>query len=118
MATIHGLLLYGALGGVVVGIGWSALLARTGQGGGPAFEKFQAAVVAVLVVSAASGLVLLASGVRPADLLHLLYALIAIALIPLARSFLGQAAGRFAATVLLVAFAVLGAVVYRLITTG
>ena len=37
----------------------------------------------------ASGLVLLAVGARPAEGLHLLYAIVAIALIPLARSFLG-----------------------------
>lgn len=118
MTASHLLLAYGVLGGVVVGIGWSALLVRNGRGGGPAFEKFQAAVAALLVVSAASGVVLFASGARPADLLHLLYALIAIALIPLARSFLGRATGRGADAVLLAAFAGIGAVAYRLFTTG
>ncbi len=74
--------------------------------------------VSLVIVGAASGLLLLATGSRPADGLHLLYAFIAIALIPLARSFLGRTSGRRASGLLLVAFVVLGAVVYRLFTTG
>lgn len=118
MDAIHRLLAYGVVGSAVVGIGWSVLLATTGRDGGPAFERFQAAMVAVLIIGTASGGLLLASGARPADLLHLLYAVIAIALIPLARSFLPRASGRGAAALMLMAFVVLGAVVYRLMTTG
>lgn len=118
MDAIHGLLAYAAVAGVAVGIGWSLLLALRGQTGGPAFERFQAAVVTVLIVGAASGLIRLAGGARPSDGLHLLYALIAIALVPLARSFVGRASGRAATGVLVVAFAVLGAVIFRLFTTA
>lgn len=118
MDTVHSLLAYAAAVGAVVGISWSAILWITRRAGGPAFESFQAGVVAMLIVSAASGLVRLASGARPAESLHLLYAVIAIALVPIARSFLGRASGRRAAGLLLVAFVVLGAVVYRLFTTG
>lgn len=75
-------------------------------------------MVSLVIIGAASGLVLLASGLRPTDGLHLLYALIAVALIPLARSFLGRTRGRAAGALLLVAFVVLGALVYRLFTTG
>ena len=74
--------------------------------------------MSLVIIGAASGLLLLGSGSRPAEGLHLLYALIAIALIPLARSFLGRARGRGAGALLLAAFVVLGAIVYRLFTSG
>ena len=116
--ALHLVLAYAAVVGVVVGIAWAAVLVITQRPGSPAFERFQAAVVAVVIVGAASGLVRLASGARPADGLHLLYAAIAIGLIPLARSFMGRASGRGPAVFLLVAFVVLGAVLFRLFTTG
>jgi hypothetical protein len=115
---IHGLLAYAIVAVTAFGIGWSVVLVVVGRAGGPAFERFQAAVVSLLVVGAASGLVLLAAGARPADGLHLLYAIVTIALIPLARSFLGRANARATTALLLAAFVVLGGVVYRLFTTG
>ena len=118
MDTIHRVISYAAVAGIAVGIGWSVLLAASGRAGGPTFERFQAAVVSVLIVAAASGLLLLGSGARPADGLHLLYAVIAIALIPLARSFLGRTSGRRATAFVLAAFVALGAIGYRLFTTG
>lgn len=118
MNTVHLALAYAAVAGTAIAIGWSAILLVTRRTGGPAFERLQAAVVAALVVGAASGLVMLAVGSRPADGLHLLYAVVAIALIPLARSFLGQGSRRVLAAFLLVAFVVLGGVLYRLFTTG
>jgi hypothetical protein len=118
MDALHRLLAYAAVAGVVIGIGWSTTLVITRRAGGPAFERLQAAVVAALIVGVASGLIMIAAGARPAEGLHLLYAVIALALIPLARSFLGRAGGRAPAALLLVAFVVLGAVLYRLFTTG
>jgi hypothetical protein len=118
MDALHRLLAYGAVGAAAIGIGWSAIATVTRRSGGPSFERFQAGVVATLIVGAASGLIMLAAGDRPTEGLHLLYAVIAIALIPLARSFLGRADGRRAAALLLAAFVVLGAVLYRLFTTG
>lgn len=118
MDGIHQILAYAIVSFTVAGIGWSLVLALTRRAGGPAFERFQAAVVSVIVVGGASGLVLLATGARPSEGLHLVYAIVAIALIPLARSFLGRASERAAAVLLVVAFIVLGAVVYRLFTTG
>lgn len=102
----------------MVGLGWSVHLVAAGRAGGPAFERFQAAVVSVLVVGAASGLGLLATGARPAEGLHLLYSIVAIALIPLARSFVGRASGRAVAALRLAAFVVLGGTLCRLFTTG
>lgn len=118
MNVLHLVLAYALVAGIVVGIGWSAILVFTRRAGGPAFERLQAAVVAALIVGAASGLVMLAAGARPTDGLHLLYAAIAVALIPLARSFMGRSGGRGPAALLLVAFIVLAALLYRLFTTG
>lgn len=115
---IHLLLAYAIVAINVAGVGWWLLLVFTGRASGPASERSQAAVVSILVVGAASGFVLLATGARPAEGLHLLYATVAIALIPLARSFLGRANGRAAAALMLAAFVVLGGLVYRLFTTG
>lgn len=118
MDAIHRFLAYAVVAAVAGGAVWSAALARAGRAASPRFEQYQAAVVSLVIVGAASGLLLLATGAGPADGLHLLYALIAIALIPLARSFLGRAHGRGAGALLLVAFVVMGAIVYRLFTTG
>ena len=115
---IHRILAYAIVALTVAGISWAVLLGFTKQSAGPAFERFQAAVVSAHVVGAASGLILLASGVRPAEGLHLLYAFVALALIPLARSFAGRPNGRGSVAFLVVAFAVLGALLYRLFTTG
>lgn len=90
----------------------------SGRAGGEAFVRFQAGVVSLLVVVAASGLVILAGGARPTDGLHLLYALVAIGLVPLARSFLTRSSHRGTNLLLLVAFVVLGGVLYRLFATG
>lgn len=118
--AVHRLLAYAVVGAAVVGLGWSVVLAVTGRGGRgrPAFERFQAAVVAVIVVAAASGLLMLVTGNGPHDGLHLLYAAVAVGLVPLARSFAGPSGGRAGRWLLAVAFLVLAAVVYRLFATG
>lgn len=118
MDQIHRLVAYVAVAAIAAGIGWSLILAVAGRAGGPAFERFQAATASILIFAAASGLILLATGARPADGLHLLYAIVAIALIPLARSFVGGASARAAGVLYVAAFVVLGAIVYRLVTTG
>lgn len=115
---MHRLLAYAVVGLTATGIGWSMLVVLTGRASGVAFERFQAAMVSGLVISGASGLVLLAMGARPADGLHLLYAAVGVALIPLARSFMNRAHDRGAAGLLLAAFVVLGGVVFRLFATG
>ena len=115
---IHRLLANAVVVMTAAAICWALLLVATGRMGGPAFVRFQALVVAVLIVAVASGLVLLTTGMRPADGLHLLYAVLAIALIPLARSFVGRWSARRTSGLLLAAFAVLGAVAFRLFATG
>ena len=118
MELIHRLLAYAAVAATVLGLGWTVLLAVGGRAGGVAFDRFQAAAVSLLIIAAASGLLLIVQGLQPREGLHLLYAVVAIALIPLARSFLGRMSHRRASAVLVATFAVLGAVVYRLFTTG
>ncbi len=118
MDAIHRLLAYAAVAATVVGLAWSLMLVLRGRPGASGYERLQAAVVSVFVVGAASGLLLLLTGARPADGLHLLYAAVAVIVIPLARSFLGRTNDRRTALLLLVAFAVVGAVTYRLFTTG
>ena len=118
MDGIHRGLAYVAVVGVVAGVGWSLVLAVSGRTGGEAFVRFQAAVVSFLVVAAASGLTVLGAGMQPADGIHLLYAVVAVALIPLVRSFIGRASGRGASVLLLVAFSVLSALLLRLFATG
>ena len=116
--SIHRLLAYVAATATVIGGAWSLVLVATDRPAGPGFERFQAAVVSVLLVGAASGGLLFLMGSRPADGLHLVYAGIAVALIPLARSFIGRTSSRRAAALMLVAFVVLGAIAYRLFATG
>lgn len=119
MDAIHRLLAYGSAAAALVGIVWSLILVVSGgRFGGPRFDYAQAAIVAVFVVAAASGGLLLLIGPAPRDGLHILYAGVSLAVIPLARSFLGRAGGRPAAVLMLAAFVVLGAVTWRLFTTG
>lgn len=118
MDALHRVLAYGAVALAVVGIGWAALIVGSSREGTRTFERFQAGVVSLLIVASASGALLLISGSSPSDSLHLLYAGVAVAVIPLARSFLGRASRRRAGLLFLAAFVVLGAVVYRLFTTG
>lgn len=118
MEAIHRLLAYAAAAAAVLGLAWSCAVALRGRPQARTFERFQAAVVSVIIVGAASGVLLLLTGASPADGLHLLYAGVAVIIIPLARSFSGQMSDRRTALALLLAFAVLGAVTYRLFTTG
>ncbi len=118
MADLHQLLAIGAAAVVGLGIAWTLALLVTGRPGGRAFEAFQALVVATLVIGAASGLVRLAGGAAPREGLHLLYGALAVATIPLARSFAGQGSERARTVALLAALVVLAFLVYRLFTTG
>ncbi len=116
--TIHDFIALIAVFAIGGGVGWSAYLAISDRAGGPRFVRFQAAVVAVLVVAAASGALLLAIGSSPSESLHFLYAILAIALIPLARSSFARARGRRHALVMLAAFVILGGVLFRLFASG
>lgn len=55
------------------------------------FDSLQAGVVAVIAMTAMSGLIILTLGSSPAEGLHFLYAALAVGVIPPARSFFGRA---------------------------
>jgi hypothetical protein len=116
--ALHRILAYLAVGAVGLGLVWALGLAARQRAGGRAFEAFQAAVVSALVVGAASGLILVATGISPAEPLHLLYAAIAIVAIPAARSFAGRGGPRVQQLAIAAAFVVLGFMVYRLFATA
>lgn len=115
---LHLALAHAAVAGAANGIDWSAILVATRRTGGPAFERLRPLLSPCSWSPARSGLATLAAGARPADGLHLMYPIGAIALIPLARSLLIRSSGRGPAAFLLVAFVVPGGVLYRLFTTG
>ena len=118
MDGLHRLLAYAAVATTAVGVVWSLLLIARQRADAPGFERFQAAVVSLVIVGAASGTVLLVAGAQPAEPLHLLYAAVAVVVIPFARSVAGRTIERRGAVILLAAFAALGAIIYRLFTTG
>jgi hypothetical protein len=117
MEPIHRILGYVAIVAVAVGTAWSVVASRSEAMGGLRFARFQAFVVALFVVAALAGIVLLVTGGQPKEGLHLVYAGISIAMLPLARSFV-PATDRRADIVALAAFVVLGFVLYRLFATG
>lgn len=102
---------------MAVGIGWSLVATRNAALGGRAFVRFQVLVVALFVVASVLGMGVLISGGQPNEGLHLVYAAIAMAALPLARSFV-PATDRRAGIAALAAFVVLGFVLYRLFATG
>ena len=117
MEIAHRVIAYGAVAAVALGAVWSLALAARSRSGSRLFERYQWLVVGLFVVAAGAGAVLLVSGKRPAADLHLLYAAVAIGVIPLARSYVPEA-GRRRTIVILLAFLALGGIVFRLFSTG
>jgi hypothetical protein len=117
MELIHRILGYLAILVVAIGIAWSFVAMRNPASGGRRFDRFQALVVALFLVAAVAGVGLLITGGQPRESLHLVYAAIAIGVVPLARSFV-PATDRRAGIAALAVFVVLGFVVYRLFATG
>ena len=69
-------------------------------------------------MAAAGGLALLLGGRRPAEWLHLIYALLALGLIPLAESLTTQASPRRQALARLLGALVAAVLILRLFATG
>lgn len=115
---LHRLIAYAAVAAALVGVAWSLVLVIADRPGGARYLQAQAAIVAVYLVAAASGGLLLLGGSRPSQGFHLLYAGIAVVVVPLARSFIAHKEGRPASLMLLASFVVLAAVTYRLFATG
>ncbi len=117
MELVHQALAYVAVGAVGVGIVWSIVLTLRPTRDHRGIDRFGVGVVGLVLVAAAAGAVQFASAARPKEDLHLVYAAVAIGLIPLARSFIiGN--GRREAWVTVAAYVVLGGVLFRLFSTG
>jgi len=114
---VHRILAYAAVASVVLGTAWAVVLAVQRRPGGSLFVRYQAIVIAVVVLAAVAGAVRFVSNARPADNLHLLYGVVAVGAIPVARSFLAGKERRDAVLVL-VAFVILAGVLFRLFSTG
>ena len=117
LETIHHLLGYATVVAVVFGIVWSLVATRNPALGDRRFIRFQALAVVLFIVAAIAGLGLMISGAQPKEGLHLVYAAIAVAVLPLGRSFV-SATDRRSGMAALAAFVVLGFVLYRLFATG
>jgi hypothetical protein len=115
--AIHEILAVAAIGAVVVGLVWAAVLALTGSSGGGLPGRFQAVLIGVILVAAIAGAAVFVTGARPADGLHVVYGAVAVLLIPFARSFVGGGTRRDR-VIMLVAVVALGGVMYRLVATG
>jgi len=76
------------------------------------------AVVVLLGMTAAGGLALLLGGRRPTEWLHLVYALLALGLVPLADALAAQASPRRRALARLLGALVAVVVIARLFATG
>jgi len=76
------------------------------------------AAAILLGMTVAGGLALLAGGQRPKEFLHLVYALLAFGLVPLADSLAAQASPRRRALARLVGGLVAAGVIARLFATG
>lgn len=76
------------------------------------------ALVILLGMTAAGGLALLAAGHRPREFLHLLYAVLVLALVPLADALAAQTAPRRRALARLLGALVAVGVIARLFATG
>ena len=117
METIHRILGFGAVVAVAVGIVWPIVSMRSMAPRDRQFARFQALVVGLFIVAAVAGVGLLMTGGQPKEGLHALYAAIAIAVLPLARTFVPTTNGR-AGIAVVAGFVVLGFVLYRLFATG
>lgn len=117
MELVHRVLAINAAVAVGVGVVWSVLCALRPTMGRRLLDRFGVGIVVSLLGAAVAGAARLASGRLPTEDLHLLYAAIAIGLVPLARSFVAGS-GQRAAWLMVAAYLVLGGVLFRLFTTG
>lgn len=117
MDDVHRILAYTVAAVVVLGTAWAAVLALLRRPGGRPFVRYQTVVIAVVVLAAVAGVVRFASNARPADNLHVMYGVVAVGIIPVARGFIAGREPRDS-VLMLVAFVLLAGVVFRLFSTG
>lgn len=116
MASLHavGALVVFATAGVAMVIAAIAAL----RGGARWVDQLRTVVLAVVAVQAAIGAVAYLGGSRPAEPLHVVYGLAALAILPLAGTFASEAPPRPRAWVLVAALAILLVLAWRLSSTG
>jgi hypothetical protein len=85
---------------------------------GLAAERLEPLFILALVVTVAGGLGLLAGGGRPREVLHFVYAIVALGALPVAESIARQASPRRRAIASLVGALVALVVIARLFQTG
>lgn len=117
MDVVHSTLAYAAVAAVLFGTAWTAVLVVQRRPGGRLFARYQVLVVGLVILAAVAGAVRLVFNSHPADNLHLLYGVVAVAALPVARSFLAGKEPRDS-VLMLVAFVVLAGVLFRLFSTG
>jgi hypothetical protein len=102
---------------VLVGIE-AAWRLRGGSAAGPAASRLDGSLLLVLVATAAGGLGLLVGGARPREMLHFVYAVLAIGVVPVATSVSARWGPRRRAMVTLLGALVGLVVILRLFATG
>ena len=95
--------------------GWRA---TRGSAPGLAASRLDSLVLLLLGLTIAAGLGLLVGGARPRELLHFVYAVVAIGAMPIAASFTGSWQPRSRAIAALVAALIALVVIVRLFATG
>jgi hypothetical protein len=115
---LHLLLALASLAVMVLVAGEGAVRLVRAQPPGRLAAVGSGAVTVLLGMAAAGGLALLLGGHRPTEWLHLLYALLAFGLVPLADSLVAQATPRRRALARLLGALVVAVVILRLFATG
>ena len=104
---------------LAIALGVVAVIAARGRDAHRnAIDRLILVVLVVALAAGATGAVLLATGHRPSDPLHLLYAAVAVAALPIARFAGGSVRWTSRSWVLAGAAIVLIGVVLRLVATG
>ncbi len=115
---LHVTLALASLAAILVVAGEGAVRLVSARPPGRAAAASSGAVAILLGMTAAGGLALLAGGQRPKEFLHLVYALLALGLVPLADALAAQASPRRRALARLGGALVAAGVIARLFATG
>jgi len=116
MAQVHAFGASIVLGALLVTGGIA--VAAAARGGSPWIDRLRRGLTIVIGLQAVTGALLFIAGDRPRESLHLLYGLAALAILPLAGAFAGEAPLRPRAWVLGGACLLLLVVAWRLASTG
>jgi hypothetical protein len=116
LAQLHGIGATAVLVAIVaIGV-LAALIAL--RGGSPWTDRLRVVLTVIIGLQVAIGALAYLTGERPAEWLHLLYGVAALAILPLAASFASEAPPQDRAWVLVAACATLLLLAWRLASTG